>query len=614
MNKIIRVFLTASILIGLMFRLVNLRSNTIFNWDQENSLSYPVKQILLDHHYPLIGASTSVGNLHLGPLYPYLAVPIYAVFHMDPIAAPVSAFIFSLITMFIGFSLTYYFLNFDLALIYTSIYSVSALTISYDRIPWNVNLFPLASLLVFYGLWGLLTIREKTHNKQDKQNFLGIHRHNLSYILIGLGILLGINSHFSVIFLMLIVISFLLTHRIFNHKIYITILIVFIAFFPLIFFELRHNFLLLSNVQTFSKTSFIDFSKLFYNSISILSLILTSGGKVILYQGTNWSQSGLTLLLITFLYFLSKKADIFAYLKISLLYFIIYILGLTLYSGIVSEYYLVGLLPVFILGYAIVIDNLIQAKNNYQIILMLFFTISILYSYSTVKQNTPFSLGYKQQVIEYIKNKYPNSPVQLVFDMNLSESFGFNYLLDFYNVNKSDDNTVNKIWISYPVNRFPGKPEVLIGDYAISTGENVLRIYSTKTASFYNGLFNMRIPRDWSILECPYTDMDSYILDKDADSSCSRLPTPKSGITIYNLPNCNIWEMDNLKQLDAGINIPFYIISSKNIPNTKNLNNYIVATAFERNRCIIFNDLSGSGSQESFSKQFLEIIDSARKK
>lgn len=613
MNRLIRVFLTVSILLGLMIRLVNLRSNTIFNWDQENSLSYPVKQILLDHHYPLIGSSTSVGNLHLGPLYPYLAVPIYSVFRMDPISAPVSAFVFSLLTVLIGFYLTYYFLNFDLALLYTSIYSVSALIISYDRIPWNVNLFPLASLFVFYGLWGLLSLRIKVHDKQDKQNFLGIHRHNLSYILLGLGILLGINSHFSVIFLMLIVISFLLIHRIFNHKIYITILIVLIAFSPLILFELRHNFLQYSNVQTFSKTSIIDFSKLFYNGISILSLILTSGGKIILYEGTKWSQSSLTLLLITFLYLLSKKADISTYLKISILYFIIYILGLTLYSGIVSEYYLVGLLPVFILGHAIVIDNLLQSKNNYQIILMLFFTIAILYSYSTVKQNTPFSLGYKQQVIEYIKNKYPSTPVQLVFDMNLSESFGFNYLLDYYKVNISDDDHSSKIWISYPVDRFPGKPDILIGDYAISTGENVLRIYSTKTITFYNGLFNMRIPRDWSSLECPYKDMDSYILNKNADSSCSGLPkNPESGITIYNLPNCNIWEMNNLQPLDVGINIPFYVISSKNIPNTLSLNNYIVVTAFERNRCIIFNDLSGG--QENFSKQFLEIIDSARKK
>lgn len=612
MNKIIRFFLIASILIGLMFRLVNLRSNTIFNWDQENSLSYPVKQILLDHHYPLIGASTSVGNLHLGPLYPYLAAPVFAVFHMDPIAAPVSAFVFSLMTILLGFYLTYYFLNFDLALLYTSIYSISALIISYDRIPWNVNLFPSASLLVFYGLWGLLSIREKAHDKQDKQKLLGIHWCDFSYILLGFGILLGINSHFSVIFLMLIVISFLLIHRIFNHKIYITILIVLLAFFPLILFELRHNFLLLSNVQTFSKISIIGFSKLFYNSISILSLVLISGGKVMLYDGTNWSQSGLTLILISFLYFLSKRTNISIYLKISFLYFIIYILGLTLYSGIVSEYYLVGLLPVFILGYAIVIYNLIRSKNNYQIILMLLFAISTLYSYSTVKQNTLFSLGYKQQVIEYIKNKYPNSSVQLIFDMNLSESFGFNYLLDYYKVNKSDTDNSPKIWISYPVDRFPGKPEVLFGDYAISTGENVLRIYSTKTVSFYNGLFNMRVPRDWNVVECPYTDMDSYILNKDADSSCSKLPIPKAGITIYNLPNCNIWEMSNLKQLDIGINIPFYVISSKNIPDTLSLNNYIVVTAFERNRCIIFNDLSGN--QENFSKQFLEIMDSARKK
>src|SRR5690348_8635362 len=48
-----------------------------------------IQGILVNHHIPLLGPPTSVGNMYLGPLYYYMMAIPMALFWLNPVAAAV---------------------------------------------------------------------------------------------------------------------------------------------------------------------------------------------------------------------------------------------------------------------------------------------------------------------------------------------------------------------------------------------------------------------------------------------------------------------------------------------------------------------------------------------
>ena len=169
------------IIIGIILRFVNLRYGTQFTWDQENSVAYPARDIIVNHKIPLIGAKTGVGDLYLNPFYNYLIAPFFALYALDPIAGAVSAGFISLVTILTGFFLIKARVGNIPALIFTLLWSVSPYIIASDRVPWNVNLLPLSTLLLFFGIWEIV----------DKKSSKG-------WYMSGLGLFLGATSHMSV--------------------------------------------------------------------------------------------------------------------------------------------------------------------------------------------------------------------------------------------------------------------------------------------------------------------------------------------------------------------------------------------------------------------------------
>jgi 4-amino-4-deoxy-L-arabinose transferase-like glycosyltransferase len=231
---------TVFIIGGIFLRFYNLRYNTQFNWDQENSLAYPARDILVNHHLTLIGPRTSVGGFYLGPFYTYYVTAFYALFDLDPISGAVSAAVLATITIIFGYILVSSYFGKHIGILFALIWSVSTFVISFDRIPWNVNLFPLCSLLV---LMGALLAKEK--------------RYVTGYLSMGIGVLLGVSSHFSVIFLFSIVCTWLLLHRtLWNKYILILIVCILIGILPLVVFEYRHGFLMTQGTTSFASSVF----------------------------------------------------------------------------------------------------------------------------------------------------------------------------------------------------------------------------------------------------------------------------------------------------------------------------------------------------------------------
>src|SRR3989344_6213431 len=58
-----------------------------------------IQRILVDHDFPLLGPTTSVGNIYLGPLYYYMMTIPMAIFWLNPVAAAVMVAVLGILTI-----------------------------------------------------------------------------------------------------------------------------------------------------------------------------------------------------------------------------------------------------------------------------------------------------------------------------------------------------------------------------------------------------------------------------------------------------------------------------------------------------------------------------------
>jgi len=594
-NKFIYIIFSLLIFIGVILRFYNLRSNTSFNWDQENSVAYPAKEIIINHHFPLIGPRTGVGDLRLGPFYFYLAALFFAFFRMDPVSGAILAASLATLTLIISFILIKKIFSQPIAFYFVLIWATSTFVIFLDRIPWNVNLFPLSSLLITSGLWLLL--------KGER---------NRAWLAVGLGLFLGVNSHFSVVFLICTILIFLILNKRFVDKsIYILFILVFLTLLPVLIFELRHNFILTNNLFKFSSGFITSPLQLFNKTVNTISITLETVGRILLFDGPKWVQEMTTFTFLSTLVFLRKESQIRLFLKVFSIYLAVYILGFVFYSGVISEYYYIGLLPITTIGYSLVLSIIQRKFPSFYIYLIILFSVILFRSITIVHQENPQGLKVKQTVVEKIRDLSGGEPIMVVLDMDLGHSFGYDYLFDYYKIRKiPQKESGNILWISYPVSRFPSRADYIFGDLALGLPETTKKIFKTKEVELYSHLFKLRVPKDWEVLQCSSIDFDKYLLTQSQSASCQTFSQETEGIVVYNLPKCNIWEMEEKVELKIKSGLPLYIIPGERIHSfieeTK-----VVITAFERDRCIVFQDLIKKNGE--FSPIFLEILESAKR-
>ena len=335
-NQAVNIFLIILIFSGIFLRFYNLRFNTMFNWDQENLLAFPAKSILIDHKFTLIGAPTGVGDLRIGPLYSYLAAAAFYFTGMDPIAGPILSGTLAIFTAVIAVFLIKYIVSINTALHFAALWLLSPFILTFDRTPWNVNLLPLASILVCLGLWMV---------------YLDLQKYGWSVA--GLGIFIGANSHFSSIFLVVVSIIVALDTRkkISRYFLFLPLFFV-IAIAPLAIFNLRHDNILINNFSTFTYSSLISSGELFNTFLRSLSLNLETLGRLILPNSQSLYQILLASIMLGAIFILNTEKKYKAYKRIMLFFLISYIIGFSLYKRHIPDYYILGLIPPFTLGLA----------------------------------------------------------------------------------------------------------------------------------------------------------------------------------------------------------------------------------------------------------------------
>lgn len=581
MKKIIHWLLFCCILTGIFFRFYNLRYNSQFTWDQENSLAFPAWEILVKHHFPLIGAKTGIGDLYLSPYYSYLAALFYWIFRLDPIAGAISSGVLSTATILIGYLCVKKMVHKQAAIYFALIWAASPFILELDRIPWNVNLFPLAALLSLSDGW----------------------------FLIGSGLFIGLNAHFSALFLFAILIVLFVSKKNQRKNILIGSLIALtVGLSPLIVFNFRHGNILLTNLEKILSGSITSIDKLIARFIAVLFTELEVLGRFIVSDGPAWLQQTIAILFIFFLHLSRKEAHVKKYISVFSLYFIVYLLGYTIYSGALPEYYFIGLVTVAAVGWGILLSRLVQIHSSVRVPLLLISLVLILQGHEMLKDTNPQSIGVKQDVVKIIKENVKNQQFSIIYDMDLGWSFGYEYLWHYYGLEEQKKTQAENIyWLSYPKSRFPGNPDVIISNIAIGFSPASHRILSTKDVNFYTNLFRMRIPRAWTIVSCPSIDFDAYLISPDLSANCN---LSSQAMLILNEPNCSLSKLGAIKITELKNGLEVYELSHYPFSSFRDMTAYrIFATFFEKDRCVGFIDSFQTNSEHL---QFVEMLESLR--
>lgn len=196
-----------------------------------------IRNMLQEFDFPLIGPPTSVGNIYLGPLYYYMMAVPMAIFYLNPVAAAGMNAVIGVLIVGLIYYLGKVWFGRSAGLISAYLYAISPVNIIYSRSSWNPNPAPFFALTAIFGLY-------KMH---QSGNFLWL-------ILTGLAIGAALQMHYLAAILIpiagLVWLYEILYRR--NKKLNAnkpvsgTLLGIFsfmLVMSPLVWFDLRHNFL-----------------------------------------------------------------------------------------------------------------------------------------------------------------------------------------------------------------------------------------------------------------------------------------------------------------------------------------------------------------------------------
>jgi len=297
--------------------------------------------------FTLIGPQTSIGNMYLGPLYYYLMLPFYLVFGI--IGPSIGVAFFGILTTFLLWYFGKSWFSQKVGLASAFFYAISPTAIIFSRSSWNPNVMPFFSILTIWGVWQCW----------QKDNFVWLP-------VIGITLSFAIQSHYLGLLLIPVVGIFylfklkeILTKKnkmaksILALSVAAAILFGFLTIVPLIWFDLRHNFI---NFQAFYKffserQTTVNFK--FYKAIPNLWPLWEMGVTRLLAGRNEFFGLRLSLFLgFCLVFFLFHKKQILFKQKALLLvmvWLVIGLLGMGLYKQHIYDHYFGFLFPAFFL-------------------------------------------------------------------------------------------------------------------------------------------------------------------------------------------------------------------------------------------------------------------------
>jgi len=423
------------ILVGAFLRLQGVfTSSFAFTYDVGRDM-LALSNIVHLHRIPLIGATTGLPGIFYGPWWYYFLTPFFILFSGNPQGIALTMSLIGILTIIIGFVLGKRLGGNLLGLTFASVISVSSVMVSLSAQIWNPNITPMFVMLA-------LLVLDKLYKKDKKDN--------LKYYFL-LGLLSAFIIDLEIVFGLLLLLGIILSVVLINKKKITLKNIVFFAlggliiFAPRIFFELRHQFLMIKSLLGFFGKTGV------HQSGTLLSLLDNRLGAFSdQFNSTLAASNGfaglIVLLFIIFsiVVFYKKSAEnIRNFIKTSVIVVCVFLMGTVFFSHDIWPHYLVGLPVFYLLLFAISVYLL--AKNFSVklagLIALIIFLLNLNPYLQIQNLSKPLWEGdasvYRNQVavIDYIYKQAAGKPFKYVVYTPPLYDYTYQYMFDWYGPN-----------------------------------------------------------------------------------------------------------------------------------------------------------------------------------
>jgi len=494
MRKLLKILrenwiLVVILCIGLFLRAYKPLELFAYNHDQDLA-GWFIKDVLVNHHFRLVGQETSSKGIFIGPLFYYLQIPFYLIAGMDPagaLALPVIIGVFAIFSCYFVLSKVF---SKNAGLIGTLVYAVSYLVVFTGREVVPTMPAMLWSIWYFYCLWLILKGNQK------------------AYLLIGFlfGLIWNFNLALAILSPLVLVAQFFLKKRIDFKQLFIGLLIFIILMLPFFVFETRHNFqqvkALVSSFTTL-KDYVPETGRGLVKLDRVLQLVHRNTTSLFLDSVTSIPIAyTFYLLIISFAVLCFKKIISNSLAIIMFLWQILYLVFFTLNSINVSEYYLNGMNIIWIAIFAVSVSNLIKNKTLKYLGFALIIAVTLISLLGFFKKDINKS-GYveRKALVSYIaqdakKHEYPCIAISYI--TSPGNNMGYRYLFwrEGLHVNSPDSGSpvytiVYPLSMVYGVDKKFGVLGLVLPDYQRYTKEEIKVSCSGKDPNLTNPLFSL---------------------------------------------------------------------------------------------------------------------------
>ena len=390
-----------------------------------------IKRILIEHHPPLLGPGTSIGNMYLGPLYYYMMAIPMAIFWLNPVAAAGMVAIITTAAVGLIYYLGKSWFGFWAGVLSSFLYAISPVNINYGRSSWNPNPAPFFTLLAITGLY-------KLHKTGDFRWFL----------LTGSALAFAAQMHYLALILIPITGMLWLYEVILHKRIKLLrknivkgtlggIVLFLFLMSPLLIFDLRHNFMNFNAVSTFflNRETTVNVNPL--NSIGRMLPVYNQNliGRYMVGENPFLSPPISILVVLPIFIALWKKfkGEALRWSILTLGVWLIFgLLGLSLYKQTIYDHYL-GFLnpaPYLLLGYYIYLN---KRFVNFGLIVLCLVLIFINISKSPLQYPPNNQLERTKVIAAYVVEKADEKPFNFALLSKNNYDSAYQYYLEVYN-------------------------------------------------------------------------------------------------------------------------------------------------------------------------------------
>lgn len=425
-EKLIFAILIIILLLATFLRFYKISEYMTFLGDEGRD-AIIIKNILINHHIPLIGPPTSVGNIYLGPLYYYMMAVSMGVFWLNPVAAAGMNAIFGIATVVMIYYLGKHWFGSHAGLLAAYLYAISPVTIAASRSSWNPNPAPFFALVSIFSLYKL-------------------HRTgNFFYLtLTGLSIGAALQMHYLAAILIPIVVILWFYEIVFRKSNQLQIgkmlsgtLLGIISFIfvmsPLVWFDLRHNFLNYRAVTELLTAGSVVKSDIFANFAKVPALFSYN------LIGRYIAAENIFLIIIISLVVLLGIIYKFSWPKLALgIWLIVGLFGLTFYQQSIYDHYL-GFLnpaPFLLLGsmmfFVSAVPDKIKWLINSTIVILLIILTFVNLQRNPLMYSPNNQLQRTQKISKFIINQSENKPFNFALLAARNYDSAYQFYLDLY--------------------------------------------------------------------------------------------------------------------------------------------------------------------------------------